>query len=537
MTSGGGQALEDGMRGRRLATWCDGFRVRRGGCRAFSTALLLLLVTSSCGDDGDDDDDGYTGPIPGVVPAACRFDVPDSLGLTEGTDYECGDLFVYEDRDAATGRIIELHYLRVFSPASSTNATIFLDGGPGGNGNFILWHLDRIGAEFLNGLLVDGDFLVIAQRGTTLSRPVLRTAEWRNLVGIADLPSYNTAYNADDVDDLRSTLGYDRLNLYGISYGSRLGLEVMRRHGDHLRSSMIDGLCPPGVECWASEPKNFYTAITALDAACADDEQCGSAYGDLVAKLLAGVDSLSDDCLTFHEGFADEVGLCDTGYARLLFNVMYDNESYPKLPMVISDVAERRTDRVGETIAAWNTAVASRDSEIAWGMQFSVACNEIFNPPDESAFDEINADVPASLRATLNLWSYYEQTCESWPVGPPRPELSQPVTSAVRTLVASGAIDPATPSYLGDLAASTLSNREVVVFPASGHVATLQSPCGNQTLLAFLADPDQPLDTSCTDSLTIDFELPSKRKPWTAEDQARLVSALRHAPIRPPIRE
>jgi hypothetical protein len=94
-----------------------------------------------------------------------------------------------------------------------------------------------------------------------------------------------------------------------------------------------------------------------------------------------------------------------------------------------------------------------------------------------------------------------------------------------------------TPPYLGDLVATTLSNREVVVFPASGHGATLQSPCGNETLLALLADPDQPLDTSCTESLAIDFELPSKRKPWTAADQARLVSTLRYAPIRPPIRE
>ncbi len=84
---------------------------------------------------------------------------------------------------------------------------------------------------------------------------------------------------------------------------------------------------------------------------------------------------------------------------------------------------------------------------------------------------------------------------------------------------------------------STLSNRDVVVFPASGHLDSLLSPCGLQISLDFLADPDQALDTSCAASDTIDFELPSKRKPWTAADQAQLLSALRRAPILPPVRE
>ena len=87
--------------------------------------------------------------------------------------------------------------------------------------------------------------------------------------------------------------------------------------------------------------------------------------------------------------------------------------------------------------------------------------------------------------------------------------------------------NPVTPSSYGDVAATTLSDREVVVFPASGHGATLQSACGKQLVLDFLADPDAPLDTSCTQSLAIDFELPSTSKPWSAADQARLVSALR----------
>ncbi len=540
------------MRGRGRATGCDDVRVRRRGCRPLSTALLLLLVASACGDGAAEPDarPGYDAipidaiplPIPRVEPAECRFDVPDGLGVTEGTDYECGDLVVYEDHDAATGRTVKVHYIRFFSPATSVNATIYLDGGPGGDGNVLPLFEDMMGTEtlrsLLDGLLVDGDFLIIGQRGTNLSEPALLSSDPSDLLEIADLSSYNTAYNADDVDDLRCTLGYDQLNLYGLSYGSRLGLEVMRRHGDHLRASVIGGLCPPQLNYFAVQPKGLYSAVTALDAACANAGNCGSTYGDLAAKLVTGVESLNDESLTFHEGFADWVILNGGEFARLLVGVLHAPATYPKLPMVISDVAERRTDRVGETIAAWHAAQGGDGGVFAHGMYLSVACSEQFNPPDESAFDEINADVPASLRAVFAPgWDQLLDTCASWPVGVPRPELSQPVTSAVRTLVSSGAMDPITPPSSGDLVAATLSDHEVVVFPASSHGATLQSPCGRQTLLAFLSDPDQPLDTSCADSLSLDFELPSTRRPWTADDQARLVSELRHAPIRPLIRE
>ncbi len=526
--------------------------------RRAALVLVSLLLAPACGDGpapGDRDSGGVdaspapdaeppldadTGPIPRVEPAACRFVVPAGLGLTEGTGYECGNLVVYEDRDAATGATVKVHYIRVFSSADSTNATIYLDGGPGGNGNGILSYLNYLGDKYVDDLMVDGDFLVIAQRGTSLSEPSLacNTSDCSDVLNRAHLPSYNTAYNADDVDDLRSTLGYDQLNLYGISYGSRLGLEVMRRHGDHLRCSTIGGLVPAQIVWAAGFPKTFLSALTALNSACVVAGQCGTAYGDLVAKLITGVESLDQEPLTFDSGNGEPVTLDGASYAGLLFSVMYSSWTYPMLPLVISDVAERRTDRISATIEYWFDVFENSESSISWGLYYSVVCGELFNPPDYAAYDDANAVVPATLRDVFaGYWQSYLDVCGSWPVGDPRPELSQPVSSAVRTLVASGAMDPITPPSYGDLAASTLSDRQVVVFPASGHGATLQSYCGNRVFLNFLAHPDQSVVTACTASLAVDFELPGKVVPWSAADRARMAFELGQAPIPPPILE
>src|SRR5665647_194821 len=238
-------------------------------------AVAASLAIAGCGDDGAATPDAPIGrpdaprlpdADPGIVPRAepgpCRFDVPPALGLTEGQGYACGDLIVYENR-AAPGRTIRVHYIRLESPSASPNATIYLDGGPGGDGQNILNYAAVLGAPFLNGVEVDGDFLVISQRGTARSIPYLdcQSSNCEDFSINYDLASYNTAANADDVEDLRAALGYDQLNVYGISYGSRLGLEVLRRHGDHVRAAVIEGLVPSSMAWPAAVPASFYSCL------------------------------------------------------------------------------------------------------------------------------------------------------------------------------------------------------------------------------------------------------------------------------------
>ncbi len=105
--------------------------------------------------------------------------------------------------------------------------------------------------------LFDGDVIGIDQRGTGRSRPNLETnarydlpldkpgavAEWLPHIDRASrkvagefrargirLEAYNTRESADDVADVRRALGYERLTLWGRSYGSHLALATVARH-------------------------------------------------------------------------------------------------------------------------------------------------------------------------------------------------------------------------------------------------------------------------------------------------------------------
>src|SRR5437763_1265060 len=60
-----------------------------------------------------------------------------------------------------------------------------------------------------------------------------------------DLRLYTTTPAVDDVDDVRAALGYDRINVNGGSYGTLAALHYMRRHPEHVRTAVLEGLVTP----------------------------------------------------------------------------------------------------------------------------------------------------------------------------------------------------------------------------------------------------------------------------------------------------
>ena len=95
---------------------------------------------------------------------------------------------------------------------------------------------------------------------------------------------------------------------------------------------------------------------------------------------------------------------------------------------------------------------------------------------------------------------------------------------------------PITPPAFGEVAAMTLTNREVVVHANSGHGATLQSACGTQNLMAFLANPTATHDHSCAATIPTAYVLPSTFASAAPLDAKRLAADLAIAPKLPPRR-
>jgi len=109
-----------------------------------------------------------------------------------------------------------------------------------------------------------------------------------------DFSLYNGAVNAADADDLRRALGYEQANYYGTSYGTRLGLDLIRDYPAGVRSVILDSVYPPQAEFYTESGANLQRAMSYLFAACADDEGCATAYPELEATFYKAVARLDD---------------------------------------------------------------------------------------------------------------------------------------------------------------------------------------------------------------------------------------------------
>ena len=97
------------------------------------------------------------------------------------------------------------------------------------------------------------------------------------------MAAYNTTENAADVDDLRRALGYEQINLFGVSYGTMLAQVIVRDQADHIRSAVLDSAYPIWEYVMADAPVSLTHYFDTIFANCANDFVCRTAYPDLPA--------------------------------------------------------------------------------------------------------------------------------------------------------------------------------------------------------------------------------------------------------------
>ncbi|MBK9123693.1 MAG: alpha/beta fold hydrolase [Chloroflexi bacterium] len=227
----------------------------------------------------------------------CPFDVQRNL------DVRCGTLSVPENRSDPNSATIQLMVAVIpsRSPSPAPDPIVYLEGGPGGSA------LAAVDTWFNSPLLDRRDLVLFDQRGTGFSEPSLNCPEMdedtsveaveecrdRLLANGVDLTAYTSAENAADVEALRLALGYEQVNLLGISYGTRLALTVMRDYPDGVRSVILDSVYPPNIDTNYNVVSDTYELISRMFADCAADPACSAAYPDLEVRFYDQLEAIS----------------------------------------------------------------------------------------------------------------------------------------------------------------------------------------------------------------------------------------------------
>ena len=243
-------------------------------------AVLFLVEVSGCAKNRP------TGGLSKLKP--CRL-----VGIRE--ELLCGKLTVFENRKTRNGRTIDLNIvvLPAFDQKNKAEPLFDLAGGPGA--------ASTAAADFYAGPGKDyrrrHDVVLVDQRGTgqsnRLAIPEEKTAQHylremypvgyvremrRALEQRADLTKYTTSIAMDDLDDVRAWLGYDKISLFGTSYGTRAALVYMRRHPEHVRSAILMGVAPTDLKMPSHHAESGARAMDLLLSECEHDATCHTAF-------------------------------------------------------------------------------------------------------------------------------------------------------------------------------------------------------------------------------------------------------------------
>jgi pimeloyl-ACP methyl ester carboxylesterase len=316
----------------------------------------------------------------------------------------------------------------------------------------------------------------------------------------ADLTKYTTSIAMDDLDDARAWLGYDRINLFGASYGTQAALVYMRRHPEHVRSAILLGVAPADLKMPLHHAESGARAMDLLLNECERDPACHAAYPQIRddwKNVLTQLEKQPARVEYSPPGKATPtiVEIQRGVFAEKIRTWMYGRDQAARIPLIVHHAAS------GDFAPFLQQAIQpSIPDFVADGMYLSVTCAE------DVPF--INQEEAANLTAGNPFGNYrvFQQTraCGMWPRGEIPTDFLQPVHSNAPVLILSGNMDPVTPPKYGEEVAKYLPNSRHVIVPEAGHGmdGLSDQECVDRLIIDFLDKGDaKDLDVSCVERM------------------------------------
>jgi len=487
--------------------------------------------------------------IPRYEEAPCRFDTPANVKVT------CGFVIVPENRTANSTNTIKLA-VAVFHSTSihpESDPIVFLQGGPGGEA--IKLSADAYDS-FVEPFISERDYITFDQRGTGLSEPALKCDELdkayrQDIYGMIDLASreyvyqnallscnglmqangvdlnaYSTVESAADLRDIVNLLGYEKVNLYGASYGTRLALVTMRNHPEIVRSAILDSVVPVESNVLNEYPNAVDSALSKLFTSCAANPKCNAAYPDLKNVFWSLVNELDTNPVTLSTSAYPMGTVTETVDGYYLLSVILGLEKSTYLIDTAPQTIYRVEAQDYSTLTSAQYSLPYAFEGINPGLYVSMMCREhvLATTAEELQATADKVDVGKIMwRPFYGDFGEMFQLCKSWKmVGPDLGE-KDAVVSDIPSLVIEGAYDPATPPFYGKQVAANLVNSFYFEFPNMGHVPTGgdSSGCAMQVALDFLKSPATEPNRNCLNAMEdVEFLVP-----YTGDPAIKLTKA------------
>ena len=430
---------------------------------------------------------------------------------------KCGTYEVYENRATKTGRKISLNI--VVYPATGDkpepDPLFYFAGGPG---SAATEDARGFAPEFAK-IREHRDLVFVDQRGTGNSHPLdckfYNPDDPQSYLGYffpledvrrcraeleskADLKLYTTTIAMDDIDEVRAALGYDKINLFGGSYGTRAALTYLKRYPERVRTATLQGVAPTNQYMPGDFPVVMERALQGVLAECAADEACNNAFPNLkeetksvLAQLMKGPVEVEVEKPNSRDRV--KVKLSRDLAAEAIRYMLYSPVPTTRVPVTLHLAAQGNFVPLAQTALFYRTNLVGTGSN---GMYLSITCAE--------DLPWIKKEDAERLAANTFLGDYrfrqQREACALWPRAELERGYAEPTKVDVPVLILTGQWDPVTPPSHGELASKSLPNSLHVVVPQGAHgLGGLQ---GGDCILGLMTEfvargTTKGIDTSC----------------------------------------
>ena len=498
--------------------------------RVAAVLVVAALTASACGED----DTGApvlvttttsaegTATEPAAGPPSVpieQVECPEHLDRSDGLALACGVATVPIDRTGespGTARVT-MATLAGYDSGFETSVAV-LQGGPGGASSemgawfpqqaFTQVFVDQRGTGFVGS---DFDCPEISNSlgrvlaSDSVEAGIVAQAAYddcaRRLDDDAVLQYTESEAHAADVVEVMAGLGYGRWVVYGVSYGSTIGLEIMRDEPPELVGAVLDGVYPPELDTDVGVVASAERALDQIDAACGAESICRGylADGSFRSTLERVMKELDRSPMTVPVT-GNEIGY-DAGVdvvldgrrvAELSFLLMYNESLLRYLPAVVGGLDDRDASAARWLATTGSRLLVSSQASNDEGTFYAVQCHDRL-PFTDGPGDDLPPFGAAVVAAGL------EGQCDEWERDAAEPVAGTPVTASVAALLLSGSFDPITPPEYADAVGARLETATLVEQSGRGHGIWYGSDCIAQIVQLFVADPARTLDTSCAD--------------------------------------
>ena len=388
----------------------------------------------------------------------------------------------------------------------------FFAGGPGQAASDTWVMLQPV----LNKIRKSRDIVMIDQRGTGESNKLaceseavedlnqeidwdlVRTETENCLANIdGDPRMYTTTIAMGDYNLVRKAMGYEQINIMGVSYGTRAAQVYLRLFPDSVRTVTLDSVVPMQLALGQEHAPMLDRAVESVFADCAADQTCNSLFPRHSEELKALFAQLRNDprqimIINPVSGKPQEMLISADTLAVAIRFLSYSSETQALIPLLIHEALT--TGKLTRLASQAILVMTGLNEMLSKGMELSVLCSEDY------PFIDLNADYSSSIMGNIFL-EIIDLQCKVWPHGEVPEDFHQAVISGLPVLLMSGERDPVTPPQYAAQTAETFPNSVNLVARGQAH-SVMRNICLRNITMAFIESGSvEDLDTSCVENI------------------------------------